>query len=159
MSRVENAVDLYGILVSLYQHEDRLLEDRNKFFGTLILGLLVATTGFLTSPYFVSKSPVYLFCGVGAILSLLWWGLVSNSLYYIKLRMQQGIEMERELGLSLFEAERKLCYDRMTTKVGGEEIRPPRRYWLHGADTPRVLSCVYLVLYVSLFLYSMLLYG
>lgn len=112
--------------------------EASKFMSTVTIALFVATVGFLTSPYFPDKTVIYFLSSLGIILCFVWWSIADNSLYYIKLRMLQAIEIEKKLEFTAFQTEWKLCYDRMPTTIRKREIPALKRHWLMGTATPGV---------------------
>jgi hypothetical protein len=83
-----------------------------------------------------------------------WWSAVNNSQYFIKLRLLQAIEVEKEMQFSIYKTEWDLSYERIPVSIGAKKVFPFKKYWLMGTSTPKVLALVFLILWLVLMFYA-----
>lgn len=145
----------YKLLDSHYQHEDRVLEDRQKFVSTLMAAMLIATIGILTSDYFPVKSATVFFSIFGMLLSFVWWSMAKASYYYMKLRLLQLNELEEKLGFNIHKTEWKLCFDKVPVLIWGEKLFPPKKRWFMGYTVPVGMSSLFFSIWVIVLIYAL----
>ena len=151
----------YELLMQHYQHEDRLVEQRNYLFIFINLALL-ATLRFLTpteplqsmnqvdiAQYLATNWWLWVICIIGVVISILWLSVSLAGKYWISLRMNQAALIEKELGyLTTFQAEDKLCAERETITLWNKRLQPIRRLYLPATKVSIAASAFFTLLWL-----------